>query len=187
MKNQRLFRYLAVFAAATAFSAAAAGCHHGAQATKLHAEKFAPDDEPHAVHNFAAAQAAAGDRADATLHGSHFNAQGVNSLGREKLDLMLRAEEAPQPLVVYLDLTSRAPVTADAARQSVGDYLKGRGLPESQIKLIDGPNPGTTHSASEAGTALKTLGQSAQNGAPVTGDKQGAYAPGTPEPQPAGR
>ena len=177
MSNQWLFRWVAV----AAVTGLAIGCnHHAPQAAKLHAEKFAPDDEPRASQNFAAAQAAAGDRADATLHASHFDAQGLNSLGRDKIDLMLRAGEAQQPLVVYLDLP-HGPVSADAARQSVGEYLKGRGLPESQMKLVDGPNPDTLHSAAEAGTALKSLGDS-KSGVPTSGDKPGGYTPAAPEP-----
>ena len=183
MKNQRLVRCFAV-AVVTVLSAA--GCHRGAsQATKLHGERFAPDDEPRAVQNFAAAQAAAGARSDGTLHAVHFDAQGLNSLGREKIDLMMRGEEPAQPLVVYLDV-ARGPVTAEAARQSVTDYLKGRGLPENQIKLVDGPNTGSLHPAAEAGAALKTLGQ-APAATSAGGDKQVGYTPATPDVQPANR
>jgi len=184
MSNQWLFRWVAV----AAVTGLAIGCnHHAPQAAKLHAEKFAPDDEPRASQNFAAAQAAAGARSDGTLHPVHFGAQGLNSLGREKIDLMLSGAEAAQPVVVYLDV-ARGPVTAEAARQAVGDYLKGRGLPENQIKLVDGPNTGAMHPAAEAGASLKTLGQaSGAQQAAGGGDKPGGYAPAGPEVQAGGR
>jgi hypothetical protein len=151
------FQYIEVLA--TAALLAVAGCHSGSQTAPqlLHGENFVPDDQPHAVDNLTAAQAASGTRADATLYPAHFSDASLNSLGREKLELMLHDEEVNQPLTVYLDLpagTDPAP-----ARQAVTEYLKARGLAYNQIKLVDGPNPRTIHPSTDALTGLANLQQ----------------------------
>jgi hypothetical protein len=110
-------------------------------------------------------QAAVGARADATLYPVHFNDAGLNSLGREKLELMLEDEEATQPLVVYLDLPDGA--DAAPAHKAVADFLKARGLTESQMKVVDSPNPKTLHPAADALTGLTALQQTQPNANPA--------------------
>ena len=149
---------------ATAALLVIAGCHSSSQPPLLHGEHFVPDDQPHAVDNVAAAQAARGARADATLYSSHFNDAGLNSTGREKLELMLEDEDPAQPLVVYLDLPAGADLAP--AHQAVTEYLKARGLPENQIKLVDGPNRKTLHPSADALTGLANLQQTQSTGAP---------------------
>ncbi|HXE54475.1 MAG TPA: hypothetical protein VN541_15750 [Tepidisphaeraceae bacterium] len=139
-----------------------AGCQGSQKPTVFHGEKFQPEDEPHASQNVLAAQAAAGARQDATLHPCHFGAQGLNSLGQEKLDLMIDAGEPSSPLVVYLDLPQDLAVAP--ARASVMDYLKSRGLGESQIRLEDGSNPHSTHSAADTLTQLQNMQSQGQQG-----------------------
>ena len=143
--------------------ALAAGCQHN---PTMHGENFAPENEPRAVQNVTAAQAAAGARQDATLRAAHFSETGLNSLGQEKLDLMLAVEQPNAPLVVYLDMPAGTQIAN--SHDSVTEYLKGHGLSDSQIKLVDGPNPHTLHPAAEALTGLATMQQQAQgaNGAP---------------------
>jgi hypothetical protein len=162
MNKQAKLRWFSV-ATAAALVAATAGCAH-----KLHGEQFQNDDEARAVRNVAGTQAAVGARADATLHSSHFNTSGLNSLGRDKLDLMLLDEDSTLPLVVYLDLPRPDEVKPDeakSARQAVTDYLKGRGMPETQFKLVEGPNPHTLHSATEVVNNLQTLRSTTSGGA----------------------
>lgn len=165
MKRSRLIEALA----ATALLAV--GCHSSStQPPMLHGENFVPDDQPHSVDNIAAAQAARGARADATLRPVHFNDAGLNSLGRQKLELMLADEDAVQPMVVYLDL----PPASDAgpARQAVGDYLKARGLAENQFRLVDGPNPKTLSPSTDALTGLAALQQQSPGGQPSANTPQ---------------
>jgi len=149
---------------ATAALLAVAGCQSASRPPLLHGEHFVPDDQPHSVDNVAAAQAARGARADATLYSCHFNDAGLNSTGRQKLELMLEDEDPAQPLVVYLDLPAGADLAP--AHQMVTDYLKARGLPENQIKLVDGPNPRTLHPSADALTGLANLQQTQGAGAP---------------------
>lgn len=145
-----------------AAAALLAGCQHSSQPVKLHGENFQPDEEAHATQNICAAQAATGARRDATLYPCHFGEHGLNALGRQKLDLMLEDDEPATPLVVYLDPS--LDYSLAKAHQSVTDYLKGKGLPESQLRLQDGPNPQTRHPAAEALTQLQNLQSQGQQG-----------------------
>src|SRR3982751_789407 len=96
----------------------------------------------------ASAQASDGARADATLHGCHFDPGGtptsLNSLGEEKLELMLLAD-ASLPMVVYLDVAKDE--TYAAREQAVRVYLKDRGLTEAQVTLVNGQNKYNTNPA----------------------------------------
>ena len=124
-------------------------------------EAFRSDEAPRAVHRFADAQSASGARYDATLHPQHFDRGMLNSLGQEKLGLMLKDDEICDPLVVYLELPSNDLL---AGRQdSVRVYLKDHGLDEKQIQLQVGPNPSARGPAGP-GIAAKRL---IDSGAPV--------------------
>jgi hypothetical protein len=185
-------RWWISFIAAAAVTGITTGCQQESTTSssihRLHGENFRPDDEPRAVDNVMFAQAAAGARADSTLYGPHFDSHGINSLGRAKLALMLRSEEPIDPLVVYLDLPAH--MDAEPAHSSVTDFLKSRGLTDSQIKLVDGANPITLHGAAETGAALRALqGEGAPAGAGSNAAAAaGAYAPeaaAPPAPAPA--
>jgi hypothetical protein len=171
--------------AAAAMIVLTAGCHHDhSQAVLLHGEDFPGDNDSRSVWEIRSAQAAAGARQDATLYAVHFDEAGLNSLGQQKLDLMLADEQPSQPLVVYLDLPGDA--TAQKEHQSVADFLKSRGLEDSQIALKDGPNPRTGSSAADAVATLHALqaGPGAQSGTPgsSTPVNQNATSPGNPQP-----
>jgi hypothetical protein len=186
MNKQSKVRWLSL-AAAAALAAASAGCSSGTSSARLHGERFEDDEAPRPYRNIAAVQASNGARADATLYPAHFNAAGLNSLGREKLDLMLLDEEAAPPMVVYLDLPKGDALEQD--RTAVADYLKGRGVSDAQFKVENGPNPKTLHRADEAIAgmdALKTTatGASNQSGQPA-GNATGYSS--NPAPAPTNR
>lgn len=181
------------WAMAAALVVLTAGCHHNADNAarplpEMHGEAFAPDSDTRAVREVNAAQAAAGARQDATLYAVHFDGAGLNALGRHKLDLMLADETPAEPLVVYLDLPAdTAAPAAQKNHQSVVAYLKDRGLQDSQIALVDGPNPRVSSSAADAMTNLHTLeagNQNAQSGTPGAGTPvpQNATSAGNPQP-----
>ena len=161
---------------ASAAAALLAGCSHGGQ-TKYHGEEFPPDEQVRDVHRITDAQAAAAARAEGTLRDEHFDGGTLNSLGQDKLDQMLQDEASAQPLVIYLDLPAGGQVAQ--ARQSVIDYLKGRGLPESQVRLQDGPNPRSVGSAAEAISALQAVQNQGQPSAVPLQQPQPA-SPGAP-------
>jgi hypothetical protein len=103
---------------------------------------FFPDDssETRKPFQFADAQAAAGARADAMLYKQHFDGPRLNSLGEAKLADMLKDDDAPTPMTVYLKLDEAA-ASSKARQQSVVTYLKDLGLAESQITIVYGDNP----------------------------------------------
>ena len=171
--------------AAAAMIVLTAGCHHDhPQTVLLHGEDFPGDNDSRSIWEIHSAQAAAGARQDATLYAVHFDEAGLNSLGQQKLDLMLADEQPSQPLVVYLDLPADA--TAQKDHQSVADFLKSRGLEDSQIALKDGPNPHTGSSAAKAVANLHAMqaGPAAQSATPgsSTPVNQNATSAGNPQP-----
>ena len=102
---------------------------------------FRPEHEPRAVHHFVNAQTANGARADATLQPHHFDGERLNSLGLEKLLLMIEPAESGQ-LIVYLNLPHDNEQT-DARRGAVADFLKQRGLTDEHASIEIGRNPAT--------------------------------------------
>jgi hypothetical protein len=144
---KRLGWRLAWGSAALAALPAAVGCHGKADDAEpkyaTEGEKFSPDDEPRHLHRVLDTAAAAGARNDATLRGCHFDAgnpAALNSLGEEKLDLMLADDDA-LPLVVYVDVL--ADDLADARTKAVATFLKDRGLQDGQTKVVVGRNDRT--------------------------------------------
>src|SRR4051794_11780446 len=139
-----------------------------------HGDQFPREDEPRQMHRVFDAQAAAGARADATLHACHFDTggtpTGLNSLGEEKLELMLIAD-TNLPMVIYLDVAKDE--TYAAREQAVRVYLKDRGLTDAQVTLVNGQNKYKTGSAAARLKAAEAVeGVGAAGGAP-----QGAAAP----------
>src|SRR5688500_208604 len=110
--------------------------------TNIPSEHFAPADEPRHIHRIFDAAAASGARADATLHRAHFDGgkeTALNSLGEQKLDLMMSDDDA-LPVAIYLNVAGDDVFAG--CEQSVRVYLRDRGLSEQQIKVVHGRNPG---------------------------------------------
>jgi hypothetical protein len=144
---KRLGWRLAWGSAALAALPAAVGCQGKAADDEpkyaTEGEKFSPDDEPRHVHRVLDAAAAAGARYDATLRGCHFDAgnpAALNSLGEEKLVLMLADDDA-LPLVVYIDVP--ADDLADARKAAVQTFLTDCKLKPDQAKVVVGRNDKT--------------------------------------------
>lgn len=165
---KQLFGRLAGMAVGMMVLGAAAGtggCQHGSQAAdaRVRGDQFRPEGEVRSIQRFADAQTASGARADATLHPYHFDCLDLNSLGQHKLDAMLKDDDACAPIVVYLDLPQGDGAGYDGRLESVAVYLKDRGLQESQVKLVAGPNEGYMHPTASALRAKRLL----DTGAPV--------------------
>ena len=161
MSHKRLIPTISALAAL----AFAAGCQHQPPQDKVHGEEFIPQGQVRSVDEFTRAQAARGARADATLVPAHFDGDTLNTLGQQKLDLMLHDGQAADPLVVYLDVPQG---TADARRRSIVAYLADRGLNESQVRLESGPNPNSRSSAADAQASLKAIQPEPQAVQPAT-------------------
>ena len=167
-------------AAGAAMLAFAAGCQPQPHDAVVHGEDFVPDESARSLHEFIAMEAANSARADATLRLYHFDNGILNSLGEERLDMMLRNGDANSPLVVYLDLP---PEDADNTRRqtAVTAYLKDRGLADEQIQFKAGPNPNVNSFAAPllAGQVGGPSGPSSVSAAaPAAAPAAGGYGAG---------
>lgn len=147
------------------------GCQRDRDAGAAYGDRFPADDQVRPVDRFIHVQSASAARADATLNDAHFDGRGaLNSLGRQKLDFMLRDDDAAAPLVVYLDLRDGVAAQAvpaeptDAHRESVRVFLADRGLTDAQMEFRAGPNLAYSHPARDGLRGLKKL--EADAGAP---------------------
>ena len=70
----------------------------------------------------------------------HFDKGELNSLGREKLSLMIDDDDANNPLVIYLNVPADDEFKA-ARQDSIIAYLKEQGLEEKQVSFKEGANP----------------------------------------------
>ena len=140
--------------------------------TGLPGEQFPSPDQPRHVHRVLDAQAAAGARHDATLRACHFDAgrpAALNSLGEEKLALMMNDDDA-LPLVVHLDAAGDEQLSA-ARQQSVKVYLRDRGLSADQVSVMAGRNAATyaptaprVRASREADAEASAVGQGGTGG-----------------------
>jgi hypothetical protein len=148
----RIARFLTAYATAAALLALLGGCAADVEKSDdagRPAEEFRPVDEVSDVTRINDQQIAAGARTDATLRPYHFYEADLNSLGREKLDLMLKDGAGAGGLVVYLDVPAAGDKRqlADARRGAVAEYLASRGLAEDSFRLERGHNPDNTFPA----------------------------------------
>jgi len=125
------------------------GCEFNySQQRQAMGEFFPQQGEIRDVQRIERVQAASGARADATLYPAHFDKGELNSLGRQKLSLMIDDDDANNPLVIYLDVPADDEFKA-ARQDSVIAYLKDQGLEEKQVSFRAGANPATNHPAEE--------------------------------------
>jgi hypothetical protein len=114
------------------------GCQKKTDRTARDYDTFFPADEAERpVWRALEAQAAAGAAADGTLYAHHFTAGELNALGRDKLDLMARADV--RPLLVYV--ATDEDELADARRDSVMKFLQSANYPAEAVQVKAGPNP----------------------------------------------
>jgi hypothetical protein len=114
---------------------------------------FPAEGEVRDVQRAQRVQEASGARFDATLTPAHFDKGELNSLGREKLSLMLDDDDANNPITIYLNVPADDEFKA-GKQDSVIAYLKEQGLEETQISFKEGANPATYSPASEGLTRL---------------------------------
>ena len=104
--------------------------------------------EPSRAAALADAQAASGARAEGMLYEQHFDGPRLNSLGEQKLALMLADDDGVDPMVVYVDLSENDPRAAHR-RDAVTLFLKDRGLRDDQMTVVTGDNPAARSPAAE--------------------------------------
>lgn len=132
---------------------------------------FKGDAAGERVAKFADVQAANGARNDAMLYSRHFEGGHLNSLGRQKVLLMLS------------DCDNCAPITVHLVRVGEGELLEQRRASvELYLKTVEGPNKLTFHPAhpglirfnkTESGEAGGGSGgaESSASAAPMLGTK----------------
>jgi hypothetical protein len=158
----RLARTLA-FAAATLAFVAGAGCSKMKKApdSRIDGAAFRPEGEERTVNKFIETQVASGSRRDGTLRSFHFDHDSLNSLGRKKLDEMLRDDDIANPLVVYLDAPQDRLYTD--RQTAIQEYLTDRGLNGGQIKVVAGQNLDYMNATGPALRAKKALDSGTAN------------------------
>jgi hypothetical protein len=155
-----------------------AGCQQ--QTAINHADDFAPDDQPKAINRQTDAQAERGAGADATLYACHFDGANLNSLGKAKLDLILK-DSGGENLTLWMALPDDA--SAQMRRLSVAGYLKDHGVAPEQVTFGSGANPDTDHPAAQSLKDLAKTDSDANDAssASSTGDaSSGGAAAATP-------
>ena len=142
-------------------SANANGNGNGGRAV-IHGDVFPADGEERAVDRFVRVQSASAARADATLTDHHFDRGGeLNSLGRSKLDLMLKDDESSLPVVVYVDVhrpdggQGGAGAGAERCRDAARRYLADKGLADDRVDFRTGPNVNYRHPARDGLRGLR--------------------------------
>ena len=116
----------------------------GCESDRSSMNEFFPQ-ENRATDAFTAAQAQAGARGDATLQPMHFDGAALNSLGRDKLDLMTDDYDGHSNVTIYLNF--RETDGLEARREAVLAQLREHGVEESAVKFVGGPNPSLTSPA----------------------------------------
>jgi hypothetical protein len=112
---------------------------------------FMPDPSAHQLWTILEAQSITGAQADAMLYAHHFDGDRLNSLGAQKLEMML--DGSARPAAVYLDL-AHGDSRAAARHASVEQWLRDAGVAADAVAVKDGPNP---DAAAPAGDGLSRM------------------------------
>ena len=135
-------------------------------------------DERPDVGRMMNAQAVVGARADATLRAHHFDGTQLNSLGRNKLALMLHRESGDRPQPIYIDLPE-ADTLSGERRKTVERYLENAGVDLATVEIKAAPNLTETHPAAPAIARLrKTETMQGDGGPGATGPGAGTTTTG---------
>ena len=135
---------------------------------------FFPDPAASSVRKYERSQTAKGARSDGMLYAHHFDGDRLNSLGRQKLTLMLADDSGETTMKVYLvDLGDGAML--DARKNAVSAYLKDGLRPDEKLEFVNGMNP-NTHPAAETLARMDRIetGNGAQTGSPSVANAPGS-------------
>ena len=117
-----------------AFAAGLAGC---SSPDKPKPDFFTAEKDSAQMKAFADEEATSAAIADSSLYPAYFTGSHLNSLGMQKLNLILKDSDRPEMTQIYLA------DGADSAehRDAVWHYLLAGGAKESQFALVAGTNP----------------------------------------------
>ncbi len=114
-----------------------AGCKSEQKEPKAANPDFLPDDANRTLWRALELQSAEGAAEDGNLYDCHFETAGLSSLGRDKLDLMVRADR--HPLVVYVEVLDSA--AFNARQDAVTKFLTAAGMSSEDMLVKMGTNP----------------------------------------------
>ncbi len=101
-------------------------------------QEFFPAYADHQIHAFQDVQIANGARADSTMLDYYFDEAELNILGRNYLDMIVDpTSEKMTTIYMYFPESEMM----DQRRDAVLAYLGGKGVAESNLKFVSGPNP----------------------------------------------
>jgi uncharacterized membrane protein YgcG len=135
----------------------------------------APGTEP--IKPFTDATVTSGATADPTLYGCHFDGTTLNSLGEQKLGLIMSGGDAAKPVTVYVDVRHD---DTSADREAVFAYLRGRGVAADRIDVITGPNPTAGSLAAEHIARLSKTESTEESSGGSGGSSGGSSGGGAP-------
>jgi hypothetical protein len=155
-------------------------------------DEFAPDDDARSYRKFASAQEGVGAHSDGMLYTYHFDGDHLNSLGAQKLSLMLKDNDHAFPVIVYMNVLDDDHLKA--REDAVTLYMTDSGLKDDQVKFALGPNPHATSSAAQNLVRYNKTEDSSVSGSNPTSPQAPGYGtgggtgdsgiPGSPAPAP---
>ena len=139
-------------------------------------DEFSPDDDARSYRKFANAQEGVGARSDGMLYAYHFDGDHLNSLGAQKLSLMLKDNDQAFPVVVYMNVPDDDHLKA--RKDAVTLYMTDSGLQDEQVKFALGPNPHAASSAAKNLVRYNKTEDSAVEGSNPTNPQAPGYGTG---------
>ena len=136
---------------------------------------FFPDPAASSVRKYERTHAAKGARSDGMLYAHHFDGDRLNSLGRQKLSLMLADDNGETTMKVYL-VSLGDGALLDARKNAINAYLKDGLRPDEKLEFVTGMNPNTTHPAAQTIARMDRVetGNGAQTQSPSMADAPGS-------------
>jgi hypothetical protein len=99
--------------------------------------------------------AANGAKSDGMLHAQHFDGEGLNSLGMDKLRRMLLATAENAKLKVFVNIPENE--TTVARMDAVKSFLELQGLPGDKLAVVRGTNPASRGDTTDSILAKQNL------------------------------
>ena len=139
----------------------------GCSKNQKQADSFFPDPSASSVRKFERSQTARGARDDGMLYARHFDGEKLNSLGRQKLGLILADDSGDNTMKIYL-VNLGAGDLLERRKGAIAAYLKDALSPSEKVEFINGANPNALHPSAETLANMSKLqtGDGAQTDQP---------------------
>lgn len=145
------------------------GCSSSKDSAAWHDPFFPPDNVTPPSKVMYDRQAANGAAADGMLFDIHFDGSELNSLGQQKLNLMVAGRSVNTPMKVYLNMPKDA-ATTSPRQATVEKALEAAGVAKDKYAVAVGPNPGVLMPAEAGIRALSPVGAAPSSGTSTSGE-----------------